>query len=197
MTFGFNVQAVCRHIGWCEIRLNYALARGERWTLLLLTIIFKDSLVHTHNNNYYDIVIYCHNYYNIIPYSALISQNLNFADSCLQSFRWINFEVPFALPEVLSKLPHLQYISWYMHAAGPVWEHARGHWKFPLNNFRGSRCIHENNKNLSPTKFKCYHTYKIIVVCPSVRYGKSAEKIWPRDTRCSIYIWLPTGRGQN
>ena len=52
----------------------------------------------------------------ILSYSTLISRNLNFADSSLQSFRWINFAVPFALPEVLSKLPHLQCVSWYMHA---------------------------------------------------------------------------------
>ena len=31
-----------------------------------------------------------------IPYSALISRNLNFADSSLQSFRWINFAVRFS-----------------------------------------------------------------------------------------------------
>ena len=31
-----------------------------------------------------------------------------------------------------------------------------------------------------------YHIYKIIVVCPSVRYGRSVEMIRPRDTRCSI-----------
>ena len=29
-----------------------------------------------------------------VPYSALISLNLNFADSRLQSFRWINFAAP-------------------------------------------------------------------------------------------------------
>ena len=29
-----------------------------------------------------------------LPYSALISRNLNFADSTRQSFRWINFAVP-------------------------------------------------------------------------------------------------------
>ena len=31
-----------------------------------------------------------------------------------------------------------------------------------------------------------YHIYKIIVVCPSVHYGRSAEMIWLRDTRWSI-----------
>ena len=33
----------------------------------------------------------------LIPYSALISRNLNFVDGCLRSFRWINFAVPVAL----------------------------------------------------------------------------------------------------
>ena len=28
-----------------------------------------------------------------------------------------------------------------------LWAHARGHWKFLLNNIRGSRCIRENNEN--------------------------------------------------
>ena len=57
----------------------------------------------------------------VVLYSALISRNLNFADSSLQSFRWINFAVPFALPEVLSKLPHLQCVSWYTHAHAPYY----------------------------------------------------------------------------
>lgn len=54
----------------------------------------------------------------LVQYSSLISWNLNFVDSCLQSFYWINFAVPLTLPEILSKLPHLQC---FMHAHMPYY----------------------------------------------------------------------------
>ena len=78
---------------------------------------------------------------NRVPYSALISRNLNFADSCLQSFRWINFAVPFALPQVLSKLPHLQCVSWYTHAHTPYYHAHKLIWQLFIRASRNRRLV--------------------------------------------------------
>ena len=58
----------------------------------------------------------------LLPYSTLISRNLNFAD--------IQLSTKFSLNK--------------FRGSGLVWARARGHWKSLLNNFRGSRCIREN-----------------------------------------------------
>ena len=64
-----------------------------------------------------------HRYSNdiILPYSALISRNLNFADSCLQS---LNFVDPARYGRALVDVGSIS-----------------------LNNFRGIRCIRENSEN--------------------------------------------------
>ena len=74
-----------------------------------------------------------------ILYSALILRNLNFADSCLQSLHWINFAVPFALPQVLSKVPHLQCVSWYTHVHTPYYHAHKLIWQLFIRASRNQR----------------------------------------------------------
>ena len=63
----------------------------------------------------------------IIPYSTLISRNLNFADSCLQRFPWINFAVPFPNCHTYSVF-HAWYMVYtyahtpYYHAHKLIWQ---------------------------------------------------------------------------
>jgi len=85
----------------------------------------------------------------LVPYSALISQNLNFVHSCLQTFRWINFAVPFALPQILSKLPHLQCVSWYTHAHTPYYHAHKLIWQLFIHASRNRRLGYGNGIDIT------------------------------------------------
>ena len=47
----------------------------------------------------------------IIPYSTVISRNLNFADSCLHNFRSINFAIPARYGRALVGVGNFHWIS--------------------------------------------------------------------------------------
>ena len=124
----WSKQLLANQIAYCPSVFSTFYGKLQLWCSHLHSLHSLSRVVHAQVPTF-----------QLLPYSALISRNLNFVDSCLQSFRWINFTVPFALLQVLSKLPHLQCVSWYMHMHTPYYHAHKLIWQLFIHVSRNRR----------------------------------------------------------